>query len=289
MAPEQFPTLRQHAKDLAGFDTSLANLAAGMEAGQIRNAVLQDIKQCLGQAVYYAWGVEIGDKEFHRNESQHDRATMELYYRCSVVMNLHDVLAVHRKLHKSPLQTPGAQTMRKLIAQALPLAEAVVALKDQVVKGRAPSTSPNAQPVNPDKVVMTCPCCFRQIAVVNSKMTHHGYTRPGTGQQSASCYGIRFPPLETSLEGLQWLIEHVTTQLDDSHTAYKGRHDRTELHVLRHRKLLVLTKDHPDWRNELGQFIANLENKIRSLTALLAQLKAALAKWQEFHEGHNHA
>ena len=76
----------------------------------------------------------------------------------------------------------ASSRVRSFAAEALPLAEAVVSLKDKVVKGRAPSTGP-AKPVNPNKIVKTCPCCFRQIAVTDGTMAHHGYQRPGHHRQ----------------------------------------------------------------------------------------------------------
>jgi hypothetical protein len=57
-----------------------------------------------------------------------------------------------------------------------------------------------------DKVMGTCPCCFRKIAVRRWLMVDHGYKRC-TGYHAFSCVAVRtFKPLEVSCGGLRWLV-----------------------------------------------------------------------------------
>lgn len=47
-----------------------------------------------------------------------------------------------------------------------------------------------------DKSAMTCQCCGRRIFAETGRIAHHGYQRPGTGWQTASCMGARELPFE---------------------------------------------------------------------------------------------
>lgn len=282
MTPEQFPTLRRHAEHIPTFDATVEAIANAMAAGQVRNTQLQDFKYVVGRAAEKAWDEEVDHKHFHRKADHHSDETLQLYYTCRI-MNTHEILLVDRKLAKSRLQDVAVQAMRTVIAEALPLAQAIAHLKGKVVKGRAPSTRPEA-PANPDKLMQTCSCCFRQVAVApTGKMAHHGYKRPGAGRQTASCDGVRFPPLEVSCEGLEWMVGHTSAQLEQEKAAYLRRHDRTEIALLRKRKLVTITKDDPDWQRELGYLIETMEREIKALIGLLATLQKALATWQDYH------
>jgi hypothetical protein len=165
-----------------------------------------------------------------------------------------------------------------LIAEVLPLAEAVAGLKHWVVKGRAPNTG-RSKPVNPNKVVKTCAVCFRPIAVVCRTMAHHGYRRPGHGSQTASCHGIRFPPLEVSSEGLQWLIGILHTRVTELTAAYSQRGRLDRLVVIQRRKSVTIPKDSPDWAREFELYISELEAETVSLQRELAGLERRLREW----------
>lgn len=62
----------------------------------------------------------------------------------------------------------------------------------------------------------TCPCCFREQAVRNSRMFRHGYRAPGRGRGYAPhiggyCVAVgRFQPLEVSPEGTLYVIACAT-------------------------------------------------------------------------------
>lgn len=282
MTPEQFPTLRRHAEHIPTFDATVEAIASAMAAGQVRNSQLQDFKYVVGRAAEKAWDEEVGNKHFHRKADDHSDETLQLYYTCRI-MNTHEVLLVDRKLAKSGLQNVAVQAMRTVIAEALPLAQAIAHLKVKVVKGRAASQRPQV-PANPDKVVKTCSCCFRQIGVgPTGKMVHHGYRRPGAGLQTASCAGIGFPPLEVSCVGLEWLVNDTAELLMRKKDAYLRRHERKEIALVRKRQLVTITPDHPDWQRELGRLIQSLESEISSLTTWLTSLRKALATWHDYH------
>ncbi len=59
------------------------------------------------------------------------------------------------------------------------------------------------------KASRTCQICARAIFAESGLIAHHGYKRPGDGQQTASCYGARQLPFERSRAVLGRLIQTV--------------------------------------------------------------------------------
>lgn len=61
-----------------------------------------------------------------------------------------------------------------------------------------------------------CQICARQIKSAGGVIAHHGYTRPGDGWQTASCYGARRLPYEVSRDAIpaavQWAREAAERQ-----------------------------------------------------------------------------
>ena len=70
-------------------------------------------------------------------------------------------------------------------------------------------------------VAKTCQICGRPILAERGKIAHHGYTRPGDGWQSASCYGAMALPFEISRDALGDYIKNLKIQLG----ALNIRHD----------------------------------------------------------------
>jgi hypothetical protein len=58
-----------------------------------------------------------------------------------------------------------------------------------------------------DAAAMTCQCCGRKIFAETGTIAHHGYQRPGSGWQTASCMGAKYLPFEVDRERLGDLIE----------------------------------------------------------------------------------
>ncbi len=58
-----------------------------------------------------------------------------------------------------------------------------------------------------DRHAMTCQCCGRRIFAQTGTIAHHGYQRPGFGQQTASCWGAKQLPYEADRTILGRMIE----------------------------------------------------------------------------------
>lgn len=277
--PDLFPSLRAAARRPERLDAAIHAIADGVAAGSIRNVVLKDAKDTISRAVDEGWKLNISDPYFYAGRYENQPSGVYEFYSSFLVMGLHDMLATSRKLAKTKLTGDAIDAMKAFTAEALPLAEAVASLKDKVIKGRAPNTAPS-KPVNPNKVVKTCPCCFRAIAVVGGTMAHHGYERPGYGWQTASCPGIRFKPLEMSNEGLLWVISANENELVSLKRAYEARDTISSLPVQKGRSISTITPDDASWTRQLRYHVAKLESDMRHIEGTLRMLNERLAAWK---------
>lgn len=278
--PSRFPALRAAARKPQTFDNAVLMVRTGIEAGAIRNVDLKSAKETISSAVYDGWKIAVSEPYFYSGRYQDQPSGVYEFYSSFLVMGLHDMLATSRKLAKTNLSGEAIEAMRTFVAEALPLAEAVACLKDKVIKGRAPSLGPS-KPINPNKVVKTCHCCFRAIAVTQGTMAHHGYQRPGMGWQTPSCPGIRFRPLEVSNEGLVWLIKATENRLADLRQSLDATDTITSLpYRLTSQKTIQIDPTDTRWSRALMIYKSNLENDIRFIDGDLASLRKRLAEWK---------
>lgn len=56
---------------------------------------------------------------------------------------------------------------------------------------------------------LTCQCCGGSYLAKKGLIAHHGYQRPGYGNQTASCYGARNLPFEESRDCLGEMIRDI--------------------------------------------------------------------------------
>ena len=279
---ERLPLMRAAARSLARFDAAVGCVLDGIESGSIRNADYQDAKYELSRAAEDAWRNHVSGPFFHAGEWERQSQDVVDLYASIMILSLHDVIATAKKVAKSKAEGPAVDAMRAYCAEVLPLAEAVASLKNKVVKGRAPSAGP-AKPVNPNKVVKTCPVCFRPIAVVAGRMAHHGYTRPEIGFQTASCGGIRFKPLEVSSEGLQWLIGELRKRLESRKRAYAERATQPEFLMARqghNGAAIKVMRGDAHWPQVFTQHVVELRAEIAAIERELPTLDKMLADWK---------
>lgn len=277
--PDDFPTARSAASKVERFDAAVRDLAEGIENGSIRNTVLKDAKFTLSNAVDKGWDIMVSEPFFWAGRFEGQPEDVNALHRSISMLSLHDLLATSRKLERTKATGPAVDAMRAYVAETLPLAKAAADLKNKVVKGRAPSAGP-AKPVNPNKIVRTCPCCFRQIAVVNGTMAHHGYERPGWGYQTASCPGIRFRPLEVSDEGLVYMIDQHERHLGLLEKRLADFGSITSLvRQSRNGKPVTISPDDPQWGSALRSHRFELEAEIRQTKFGLETYKERRANW----------
>ncbi|AFX93561.1 hypothetical protein G646_gp093 [Serratia phage phiMAM1] len=153
-------------------------------------------------------------------------------------------------------------------------------LKPFIVKGRKPSGKEPA-PENPNKIVKTCACCFRAIAVgSDGKMVHHGYRRPGDGFQTASCMGISYRPLEVSSDGLVALIKYM----EKEQVEVQGRLDELEANganmVMQSHWGKPVPPGDVSHKSRLSCLKQQLAARIDSIVRNLVSLNTKLTNWK---------
>jgi hypothetical protein len=169
-----------------------------------------------------------------------------------MIMGLINIRAAGKKIIASKKSCYGwnkvdaemITAMNSVIDEFMPIVDMVEKLKksEKIVKGRKPA---EPKPVDPNKDIKTCPCCFRQIAVIrgagkmSGKMAHHGYERPGSGWQTDSCMGVDYQPLEISTDGLVAYISALKGQINLNKLGLKNLKKAT---VLIHRWRTVLNE-----------------------------------------------
>lgn len=170
-----------------------------------------------------------------------------------------------------------------LAREFLPLAKAYEVAKTKIVSGRIPD--PNAKPkeINPNRIDGTCSWCRRTIALTRGqRMAHHGYERPGWGQQTSSCHGTAYKCLEVSDEGLRAMLAAYTAQLAKTRKELADLPKMTKI-VKKDRwsgKPMTYTPSDPDWRGLISEIERNLKQEIRQLEQNIPILQNEITNWK---------
>lgn len=178
--------------------------------GSIRNVVYNEVKDTFNRACYRA--DQKLKPDFDYEESSYDMR--QFADNISYIDSLHSIIAIRKKVEKMTERAPLVIYYDRISAELLDLALTMKDLKSKVVKGRDPNKTP-APPANPNKIVKTCGCCLRQIAIGKDKtMVHHGFERPGDGYQTDSCSGINFKHLEISDDGPRYMVKTISEMIE---------------------------------------------------------------------------
>jgi hypothetical protein len=283
MHPNDFPHLKATAvagNRLERYESAILKLDDAITDGEIRKVEYDDIKDTLGRLVDSTYEANVNDPYFWAGRwEQWGQEINALHYQCDP-SNLHEVISCANKLAKTKLEGKPIDALREITNELLPLANAMKNLKANIVLGRAPSTAP-PKPENPNKVVRTCPCCFRAFAVQSNRMVHHGYQRPGYGQQTNSCVGIRYKPLERSNEGLVALRNGTQRELDKTQKKWDERERLTSITTFRKKTETVISKGDPEWASTYQSYVWKIEQSIRSLQGDIASYDKLLASWKQ--------
>lgn len=104
---------------------------------------------------------------------------------------------------------------------------------------------------------MTCQICGRKILAKNGKIAHHGYQRPGDGEQTQSCGGARHLPLEVSnlvladhVAGIEKNVVRLTKFIDEE--------------IVEVRRV-VKKRDSKTWAITYSTLVFNAENYVEML------------------------
>ena len=273
--------LRKYARNTVRFDAAMHDINEGLANASIRNSVFKEANSTLSDAIYKAWDAFVQDPYFHAQKYRTQPDAVCDLNNSIMVSNLHEVQFLVKKLSNTKATGAAVDAMKEFLAAVLPLAQAVASLKLHIVMGRAPNAIPVVE--NPNKIIKTCPCCFRAIAVVGSTMAHHGYKRPHDMQyQTASCSGIRFKPLEVSSEGLEWLIGEVERYALNLSDKYNNKANVKKLLIKGNFKSqnIEITPESANWDKEFKIYCLKLRQDIKNITYELECLRERLKNWK---------
>lgn len=283
ISPSDFPILTDYIVG-RGVSTeeryvkALRYIDTGLRQGEIRNMVWKEAKEALSRLVDHAWEKLIDEPHFW-GQREHSEDLYQFGWDVRV-NGLHGVTASKKRVDKTKLKGPAIDAARNLLNELQPLTDAVNSLKAHIVKGREPNPNPKLE--NPNKIVRTCACCFRQIAVQGNRMVHHGYERPWDGMQTASCNGIRYKPLERSDEGLRAIITGTENHISRRENELAEKDSKTTLSVKNSKgQFIDLTPEHKGWEAALDDWERRVKYDIRNCKGMVVALKDKLAGWKQ--------
>jgi hypothetical protein len=281
---DDFPTLielaERHKRSNHFLGVLFETLNQSLEEGKIRNVEMKDAKRYASDLASDAWKLKVSDPFVVAGQYMSlPKDVLDLYDSINFA-GIHSVSAIEKKLAKSTIDHPCVAAMKQWLVEMKPLNHAIESLKPHVVMGRAPSTGP-AIPVNPNKDVKTCPCCFRAIAVGSGKMVHHGYKRPGHGEQTRSCPGIRFQPLELSPDGLHYMLQAHKNSKEAAETLLAKKDEiKYFVHTTFKREEIKVYPGEPKFDQEMKGFIYGQERDIRYHTRDIEMFEERIANWK---------
>ena len=283
---EDFPSVYEmYAKEprrIDRFESMLDILNSALEQNSIRNAIFKDVKELAGRICEDSVEHMVKDPFFVGRANEQPEELLDVYYKM-YISGAHILTSLKKRIDKLTIDNDCSQAMKKWINEFIPLTNALESLKPNVVKGRAPSEGP-AKPVNPNKDVKTCPCCFRPIAVVTGTMAHHGYQRTGHGYQTQSCPGIRFKPLELSPDGLHFMLKSNQESKAESEKLLAEAPEIKSFKEIDRigmkRELVDITREDRRFQAYYDRHVRELQSNIMFRTRDIAMFEGLIANWK---------
>lgn len=261
---------------------ALRVLQDGVRDGGIYNTALTDAKKSIDRSYEEAF-----------NDVKQSGGTgpggsaWPIYQEFGSQSGIRNSIATSKKLVKTKLPYPTQlAAIRELVGAALPIAHLIEGLKKKVIKGRKPDPVVQARraAVEAEKLTMTCPCCFRPIAVLpNGLMADHGYTLPPNWAKTASCPGRRFRPLEVSSDGLVFMIQGTAQYLKRLNDAIANAPNLSQIvrpSRIHGQKDETITRDSPQWAMAYRDHLRDLEAFRRVTEEQLKSLEDRLGRWK---------
>lgn len=276
----QYSRLYNPLKNETRLTSALETIKNGIKNGSIRNVDYKNAKDTISRAIESAWKRDVRTPVINK-EIEEVPAEVRNFMNSVNMYGVSNVISTFKKLQKCKNTDPIIIEMRKFVEDLLPLVQDIVFLKDKIVKGREPKESKNIL-ANPNKKVRTCPCCFRQIAVKNGKMVHHGYTRPAPYIQTSSCFGVRFEPWEASKEGTEYMVSIIEARLVNVIELYNNKESKKSLLYKNfNKKTEIIDSSSPRWDNVYKSYVWNLESEIKHCKHDIGMFKKKLETWKK--------
>lgn len=222
------------------------------------------------------------------------------------VDSLHLLIAFSKRVKKyiSMYDLEIVRKWKAVVDAFLPVAILMKNLKSEgkIKKGRKPSEGSESNPssINPNKIVKTCPCCFRQIAIrkkttkdgkETSEIVNHGYHRPGWGFLTNGCIGVGFPALEDSPKGLEHLLSVLKDTLSKKETELFQTDWEQAVFTLNPSRFskksepTEIRKGHPRFEMMKQRTINGLKSSIKYLKDDIEHYDKVLSNWETDWKG----
>lgn len=127
----------------------------------------------------------------------------------------------------------------------------------------------------------TCPACWGNFKLGNGALVVHGYERPGWGHIKGSCFGVGYPPVETSPLGAveyrdQVLKPSLAGERESMARAKAGEIEKFEIGRDR-----FVKKGEPGFDLRLSQFIDRTKRLIDQLDHEVSLYDKLVAVWRQ--------
>lgn len=188
---------------------TITKLGMAMRDGMVPNTMFIDAKDTFNRAVDQSAEafLQTGPHNTVPTHAQSDW-WLAAYSANAFVSGTHTLPTILARATKAGL-TEYAAFLTDLLAlrTLLEAAKPLVKKRGELPKVRTPAQ------IADEADRMTCQCCARGIFAATGTIAHHGYERPGTGWQTASCMGAKELPFEVSRDALGRLIDALRLSL----------------------------------------------------------------------------
>ena len=173
----------------------------------------------------------------------------------------------------SDLRTPMVTAVDQLITEWQPVADAIKAVKPNVVKGRRPSDSPTPSKARTIDNTGTCAVCGRNVKLRDGKIVAHGYQRRFHAHMG-NCFGVGYDPIEVSTEGAEAYMASMVGYKD----VLIARNTDEAIAAEVERSNGSIRKRLGDERLA-ARIRANLERDIRNVTFEIERVAVTINEW----------
>jgi len=154
--------------------------------------------------------------------------------------------------------------------------------------GRVRDPNAPVKETNPNQIRGTCTWCDRNIALTADKrMTHHGYQRPGWGEQTRSCDGIMYKCGEVSDEGYRAKLKVYAQHLTHLKQQLAALPSKTSLEIRRWvrggNNLVTINKSETpeyEWTQHMDDKRRNLTSDIGVTESEITTTKSVIKNWK---------
>lgn len=241
-------------------NAAIQNLLAAAEAGnEVYNVDFTNWKDHANRAFYEATQEA---QRVHLDGDRSNQSSTTLYYEMPNGLHNFPSRKFTALVEKSD-DTPMRAAVIALINEWKPVADAIAAVKKNVIKGRKPSDTPRKTPERTLENTGTCAVCGHNVKLDSEgNIVHHGF-RVQYGMRNGSCYGVGFKPIEVSPKGAYSYLNMITAMLETSHNT-----------------LASINEMDAPLSKEMVRAKLNVEGDIRTLAREIAYYTNVVSTWE---------